>query len=141
MTAIAFDSSGKVKHSSAEELAVADQNTAIVSYVYGTMDDGRPYWAYVAIKPSMYREFHAITASTKAMVIGDYGTVIAAGFESEPPPEVVEEMHEVYGFDEQYEEQLRQEALKQQDVLFEKNETSRINDIVAMMLKKSQNNT
>jgi hypothetical protein len=86
MTSIAFEASGKVRCSSTEELAEADKETAILGYVHGTMEDGRPYWAYVAIIPSKYREFHALTAARKAMVIGNYGTVVAAGFESRPQP-------------------------------------------------------
>ena len=142
MVAIAFDSSGKVKPSSPEELAEADKNTYILCYVHGTMEeDGRPYYAYVAIVPSKYREFHALTAARKTMVIGDYGTVVAADFEFEPPPEVVEEMRHVYGFDDQLETKLRNEALKQQQAFFEKQEVKRIDDIVAMLKKKQQNNT
>ena len=138
MTSIAFDSSGKVKHSSADELAQADQNTAILSYVHGTMEDGRPYYAYVAVKPSKYREFHALTAAKKAMVIGEYGTVVAAGFELEPPADVVKEMREVYGFDDEYETKLKQEGLKQQEAFFAKQEKTRIDDIVAMLQKRQK---
>ena len=136
MTKIAFESSGKVKVSSPEALVEADNDMAILGYVHGTMEDGRPYYAYVAIIPSRYREFHALTAAKKAMVIGQYGTVIAAGFESEPPAEVVKEMQEVYGFDDQYEAKLKQEALKQQEVFFVNQEKVRIDDIVAMLKKK-----
>ncbi len=138
MTSIAFEASGKVKHSSVEELAQADQETAILSYVHGTMEDGRPYYAYVAVKPSKYRDFHAMTAAMRPMVIGDYGTVVAAGFESEPPADVVKEMREVYGFDDQYEERLKSDALKQQEFFFAKLETKRIDDIVAMLQKKQK---
>jgi hypothetical protein len=137
MTSIEFEASGKVKRPSGEELAQADEEMAVLSYVHGTMEDGRPYYAYVAIKPSRYREFHALTAARKAMVIGDYGTVIAAGFESEPPPEVVKEMREAYGFDDQYEGKLKQEALKQQQAFFEEQEKTRIDDIVRKLKRKS----
>jgi hypothetical protein len=141
MTAIAFESSGKVKHPSAENLAEADKDLYILGYVHGTMEDGRSYYAYVAIIPSKYREFHAMTAAKKAMVIGQYGTVIAAGFESEPPADVVKEMHDVYGFDEQFESKLKQEAIKQQEAFFKQQEATRIDDIVAMLKKKSGGNS
>ena len=137
MTKVAFDSSGKVKLSSPEALAEADNDMAILGYVHGTMEDGRPYYAYVAIIPSRYREFYALTAIKKAMVIGQYGTVIAAGFESQPPAEVVKEMREVYGFDDQYEAKLKQEEIKQQEAFYVNQDKVRIDDIVAMMKKKT----
>ena len=135
MTAIAFEASGKVKSPSADELAEADKGSAILGYVDGTMEDGRPYYAFVAIIPSKYQEFHALTAAKKPMVIGKYGTVFAAGFESQPPPEVVKEMREVYGFDNQLGAKLEAEALKQKKAFFDKQETTRIDDIVAMLKK------
>ena len=141
MSAIAFEPTGKVKHPSVEDLAQADKDLAILGYVHGTMDDGRPYYAYVAILPSKYREFHALSAAKKAMVIGNYGTVIAAGFEFEPPADVVQEMQDVYGFDEQFETKLKQEAIKDQKAFFEKQETGRIDDIVAMLKKKNSGNS
>lgn len=136
MTTISFESSGKVKSSSPEALAAADSDMAVLGYVHGTMEDGRQYYAYVAIKPSKYREFYALTAAKKAMVIGQYGTVLAAGFDSQPPADVVKEMREVYGFDDQYEAKLKQDALAQQEAFFANQEKVRIDDIVAMMKKK-----
>jgi len=138
--AISFTSTGQVKEPTAEELAKADEDTAILGYVHGTMGDGRPYYAYVAIRPSRYREFHALTASQRALVIGDYGTVLAAGFEPQAPPEVEREMREVYGFDDQYEAKLKQQAIKQQETFFASQEKKRIDDIVAMLKTKAQPN-
>jgi len=139
MVSIAFDSSGQVKQPSPEELAKTDQTKAILSYIHGTMDDGRPYWAYVAVRPSKYQEFYVLTVSMKPMVIGNYGTVVAAGFESTPPQEVVMEMREVYGFDDQFEAKLKTEALKQREALFDKQEAKRIDDIVGMLKKNPPN--
>jgi hypothetical protein len=137
MTEFVFDTSGRVQQPSPEALAQADEDLAILGFVHGAMEDGRPYYAYVAIKPSQFREFHALTTAKKAMVIGEYGTVIAAGFEFEPPPEVVQEMRDVYGFDDQYEAKLKREAIRQQAAFFANQEKARIDDIVAMLKKQS----
>jgi hypothetical protein len=141
MTSIAFEASGRVKCHSAEELAEADKEMAILGYVHGTMEDGRPYYAYVAIKPSKYKEFHALTTARKAMVIGHYGTVVAAGLQSEPPPAIAKKMRDVYGFDEQYEAKLKQEALREKEKFFENQEKVRLDDIVAMLKNKKPNSS
>jgi hypothetical protein len=46
-------------------------------------------------------------------------------------------MSEVEGLDNQYAEKLKQEALRQKECFFEKQGNTRIDDIVAMMKKKS----
>jgi len=139
MTSFAFEASGRLKPPSAEELAEADEKDSILAYTRGTMADGTPYYAYVEVKPSKYQEFHAMTVARRTMVIGDYGKVIAAAFEAEAPPEIVAEMRERYGIDDQYEEKLVQKVLKQQSVFLEKQETSCLQDIVSMLKSKKPN--
>jgi len=139
MTSFAFEASGRLKPPSAGELAEADEKDSILAYTRGTMEDGTPYYAYVAVKPSKYQEFHARTVERRTMVLGDYGKVIAAGFEPEAPPEVVADMRQRYGIDDQYEEKLVQRVLKQQSVFVEKQETSRLQDIVSMLKSKKPN--
>jgi hypothetical protein len=131
-----FDASGKVQASTEEELAVADETTVILGYINGTLADGRPYYAYVAITPSKYREFYELTAARQPLTIEDYGSIIMFGYDYAPPPEVVEKMHTDYGFDENYGQKLRQDAEKQQKVFLDKKEADRLKDIVAMMTKQ-----
>ena len=133
----AFEGAGKVKLSSGEELAKADQETAILAYTSGTTDDDRPYYAYVAVKPSKYQEFYALTSAKQALVIAEYGTIICGGFEEKPPLEVMNEMREIYGFDDGYEERLAQEAKRQLVAFLEKEEKARIDGIVRMLKHKS----
>ena len=138
MTVFNFEPSGKLKLPSQEELLKADNDAAILTYSHGTMD-GNPYWAYVAVKPSKYREFSRRSAARESLVFKDYGTVLAGGFAASPPAEVVREMQEKYGADPAYEDKLVAEANKQQDAFVAKREEKRIMDIVTM-LKKTQAN-
>jgi len=132
-----FESGGKVKLPSDEELAKADGETAILAYSNGTTEDGRPYYAYVAVKPSKYKEFYALTAARQALVIAEYGSVIRGGFEKEPPLEVLNEMREIYGFDNEFQEKLAHEAKKQLVAFLQKEEEARIDGIVRMLQHKA----
>jgi len=133
MGTLVFDESGKLKPPTAEELAEADRDTAILCYTTGVLDDGRPYYAYIAVTPSRYSEFMQKTKARYVMVLGEYGTVIAAGFETEAPAEVKQEMRDKYGFDEEYQEKLIQRVRAEQDTFMKAKEDKRIMDIVAML--------
>lgn len=133
MTAFAFDAAGNFQPPSAEELARLDSIASIIAYSYGFMEDGRPYWAYVAVKPSLYQQFYAQSVARQSMVVGDYGTILAAGFESEPPAHIVQQMQDSYGCDPRYEEKLIAEVRKEQAAALSQNEEKRLMDIVAMM--------
>lgn len=138
MTSFDFESSGKLQLPSQGELLSADEDSAILAYSHGTVEDGRDYWAYIAIKPSLYRSFYKLSAARQTLALDEYGTVLAAGFTKEPPPEVRHEMKEKYGADPHYEDKLVAEANRQQDVFVKHQEEKRMADIVTM-LKMKQN--
>ena len=100
------------------------------------MEDGRPYYAYIAVRPSMYKEFKEITDAGEGLTLGEYGEVIAAGFEAKPPRAVVKDMRETYGFDEQFTEKLVQKIRQEQTVFMEQQEKKRLDNIVDMLKKK-----
>jgi len=137
MSTMDFETSGKVKKPSAEQLLAADPQASILACTTGIMDDGQPYYAYIAVKPSMYEEFYALTSARQPLVLGDYGTVIAAGFGTQPPPEVAREMREQYGFDEHYLEKLQAEVNRQGKIFHEKKEEERLTGIVEMLKEKN----
>jgi hypothetical protein len=137
MTTFAFDASGRVKPPTAELLAEADGNIAILAYSHGEMQDGRPYYAYLAVKPSLYEEFSRRSAARETFPLGQYGMILASDFATGPTPEVITYMHDVYGFDEKYERNLEQEIKLQQDA-FMKAEDKRLGDIASMLKKKNQ---
>ena len=126
MSSLTFNASGQLTHPTEEELASADANSNILVYMTSTLADGRPYYAYVAIKPSRYSEFMALCEAKQEIILEEYGEIIASGFESSPPPEVIAMMRNTYGFDENYLEKLRKEV-----------STQRM-DAIVNLLKKNQ---
>jgi hypothetical protein len=133
MSNYAFDTDGSVKQSSAEELAEADRHSAILAYIHGVMNDGRPYYAYVAVLPSKYREFYELNASRTPFVIEDYGVVITSGYEAYPPAEVVQDMKLRYGFDDQFQSKLVEQVREQQKLFIKTQDDKRIHDALAFL--------
>jgi len=138
MSALAFEDSGKVVKPSIEELLAADNDSAIIAYTDGIAEDGRPYYAYIAVKPSMYEEFHALTSARKPIVLEDYGTILAGDYAASAPPSVKQAMRETYGFDENFIEKIKENIMKMGKVFFEKKEDNRIMDIVGMLQKQNK---
>ena len=120
----------------AEELAEADKDSAILCYTDGRMEDGRPYYAYVAVKPSKYLAFKALTAAGGGLTLADYGDVIAGDFEAKPPQSVVDEMREKYDFDERFTEKLVRTIRAEQDAFMEQQEKNRLDKIVGYAEKQ-----
>jgi len=139
MVAYNFDSSGKVKLPPEAEIKELDVDTAILAYTSGKTEDGRPYYAYIAVQPSKYREFYTKSAARQTLVLNDYGTIVAGDFLAEPPPEVVKEMYDTYGFDDEYEKKLQEEVTKQRSESGDKIEEQRLLDIVSMLKAKKPN--
>lgn len=133
-----FESSTALKIPSDDELEALDSERSIIAFTNGRFDDGKTYYAYVAVRPSMYREFHAKTKLRQPFVVGDYGSIIMCGEELHPPADVAKMMRDEYGFDDAYEEQLLKEVTEQRNVFCQKKEEDRLSDIVNM-LKKQQN--
>jgi len=119
-----------------EELAAADKDSAVIVCDYGTSADGRPYWVYLAVKPSMYKQFLKETAAHRPISFEEYGEILKYGYDQEVPLAVKEEMKLKYNFDDQYMAKLTQKVIQAQIVFFKNKETQRIGDIVAMLKKK-----
>ena len=132
-----FEPSGNMAMPSDEELAQADLVNSILVYSNGARDDGLPYYAFIAVRPSKYREFQDLSEQRQSFLLSEYGTVLAMGMEAEAPPEVIQEMRERYGFDPEYKEKLLLEARRQQDSFLTKKEEQRIGDIVTMLKRKN----
>lgn len=105
-----------------------DSLSRIVMLTFGKMDHGGPYWCYVAIKPSRYREFRkAMSSMTYNMQDFDkdnYGEVIVSGEGDRPPSEITKKVSRMFNVpirdffkDENPDETLRQhfEALFGED--------------------------
>ena len=136
MRAYNFDSSGKLARASHEELKQADATAAIIAYTTGTMADGRPYYAYLSVKPSKYREFYELSSARQSIVLNDYGKIIVSGFAASPPNDVVRFMADKYGYNDNYEQAVKAEVTRQRAELGVKKEEQRLLDIVAMIKSK-----
>ena len=109
-----FHKSGKLKEQTAADLQKADASSAIICLTTGQLSDGRQFYAYVAVRPSKYHEFHQKTVKREVFVINDYGKVIISGFEPEPPPDVVKHMRDNYGYDENFVDKLQKKSMKRE---------------------------
>ena len=133
MTTYQFDYSGCLKAPTAEELAAADEKSAVLVLDTGTLPDGSPYWAYVAIKPSRYAAFAQATSEHRPISLEDYGTVIHHGFEKDVPPEITQVMKEEYGFDEGHVESVIRDVKQAQQQWLKEQEEQRLNSIVKQL--------
>lgn len=128
-----FDTSGNIKVPSEQDLQKADKGAVIIAYTHGTTESGRPYYAYIAVKPSKYREFCERSERRNSIRLSDYGKIIVHGFESKPPANVVKHMRDKHGFDDEYEAKLKEAIHSQRKQFSIDQEEKRLIDIVAMM--------
>ena len=132
-----FDpNTGDVLAPSQEEFGSMDAEYSVLTYTTGVMDDGKPYYAYIAVTPSKYVEFHSRIKSNESMILGDYGVVILSDFLPEAPTDVKEHMRKEYGFSENYETILKQSVDEERKVFFKKEEDNRIQNALQMLIKK-----
>lgn len=83
----------------------ADMLTTVVMSLKGKLVDGRPYWAYLAIKPSMVKVLDK-ALKEEDVNIEDYGTIIEWGTGDAPPTEIVEQMKNLYGVSQESEKKM-----------------------------------
>jgi hypothetical protein len=140
MIALAFDESGNVAVPAPRELEKIDTHTYVVAFTDGKVADGRHYYAYIAVKPSLYQEFYNNTLEKKPMVLSNYGTVIIADFLQNPPEEIVEFMRNEFGFEDNLEDSLKQQVSAQRTAYIKENEIKRTQDIVSMMKQSNNKN-
>lgn len=133
-----FDPSGKLQEPTEDELrsADADPGAAVIVLDDGVLPDGSPYWLYIAVRPSKYKEFLRLVRSRAPLCFADYGTVLRYGFESEVPAGVQEEMGRQYGCDDAFMAKVATEVKAAQQLFLRQQEEKRLTDIVAMLKKK-----
>ncbi len=78
-----------------------DDVARVIVLVRGMMENGKGfYWCYVAVKPSLYEQFKAVTGNKyniQNFVKDGYGEVIVSGAGREPPKAVTEKVAEMFG--------------------------------------------
>lgn len=83
-----------------------DDAVAIIQLVKGEASE-RPFWAYVAMKPSLYKEYFTKVMAGQGIDLKTYGDVIESGWGDEPPQEIHDRMVAEYGFDDDLEQSLQ----------------------------------
>lgn len=77
------------------------EQTRTIVLVYGLLENGNPFWVFVAVKPSQYNAF--ITAqkdgSLNLYEFAPYGEIIVSGEGKSPPDEVTIKVAEMYQTD------------------------------------------
>lgn len=79
----------------------ANRLARMVMLVYGKMDDGGPYWSYVAVKPSEYDRFTAQWRkgglNMQHFEKAGFGEVVVSGRGVIPPSHVTKQVAELFG--------------------------------------------
>lgn len=72
--------------------------TRTIVLVYGLLEDGNPFWVFVAVKPSQYQNF--LTAqkdgSLNLYQFSPYGEIIVSGTGKSPPDDITIKVAEMY---------------------------------------------
>jgi hypothetical protein len=132
-----FDSFGNLKTRSMQELAsIEDDSNAVIVLSQRTARDGRPYWAYIAVRPSRYADYMRAAKAHETVIFSDYGTVLQYGFDKEVPVAIKTMIKRRYGFDENFKDNLVRD-INQAREAFLKQRDSKINDIVGKLKNKN----
>jgi len=132
-----FAKDGTLKDMTAEELAAADADSSVIELNQGILNDGTPYWAYIAVKPSRYKEFKRLIAEQQPILLTEDGNILKFGFDEIVPTSVREEMKQEHGWDDKCLTTLTAEVKAAQGTFLKQQEDMRIADIVSMLKKKN----
>lgn len=83
-----------------------DDKLGIIQLVKGVANE-TPFWAYMAMKPSRYKEYYQAVLEGRNLNLKDYGDVLESGWGDDPPAETHARMVEDYGFDDEMETRLQ----------------------------------
>lgn len=132
-----FDSFGNLKARSAQELsALEDASDAVIVLSQGIASDGRPYWAYIAVRPSRYADYMRAAKAHETVIFSDYGAILQYGFAKEVPLSIKAQIKRRYGFDENFKENLVKD-INQAREAFLKQRDGKINEIVDKLRHKN----
>ena len=131
-----FDESGKLKELTAAELQKSEADSNIIVLDRGKLEDGRPFWVYIRVKPSKYKDFAKASREGRPKRLTDYGTILKYGFDKEVPASVKLAMKQKYGCDDNHMSTLMNELKVTQDLYISQKEAQRIAEIVEMLKKK-----
>ena len=77
-----------------------DHVARVVMLVYGLMSNSKPFWCFVAVKPTRYKELQELVASKKfdlrAYESDGFGEIIVSGEGVTPPNDVVKTVAKMF---------------------------------------------
>ena len=90
-----------------EQLDQADQHVSMVEF--GTLhnSEGKQFWFYLNVKPSLYLNYKQTFEQDDTIDIKSFGEVIACGWGDTPPIDVVQTMRDEYNCSPDFQERLR----------------------------------
>lgn len=84
-----------------QPMSDADRQARMIMLVYGKMEDGSPYWCYVAVKPSEYDRFTTLWRkgglNMQHFEKAGFGEVIVSGTGVIPPADVTRQVAAMFG--------------------------------------------
>jgi hypothetical protein len=85
--------------------SMADLYATITVLCFGKHRDGKPFWAYMQVKPSMAKAFREARESGECD-LEDYGTVVEWGEGQDVPPRIKVRMERNHGIRHNYEREI-----------------------------------
>ena len=75
--------------------------TRTIVLVYGLLENGNPFWVFVAVKPSKYQDFMKAQkdGTLNLYQFTPYGEIIVSGVGSSPPDDITIKVAEMYQTD------------------------------------------
>jgi len=98
---------------SQQEWQDVDVKSSIIQLCCGHTGDHRPFWAYMAIKPSLYQEYIEKSDAGDVVNLEYYGSSLQKGWGSLPPAEIQEQMKKKYNIDHSFEDFIEAESNKE----------------------------
>lgn len=131
-----LDESGKLVVPTVGELLKLDGDSSVIMLIGGKTVEQKPYWMYIAVRPSKYKEFKEAIKDGKNLRFTDYGVVVKYGYDEKVPAAVKEEMRLKYGSEENYMDKVVNQIRDTKNVFLRHQEARRIFDVVEMLQKK-----
>ena len=75
----------------------ASDGVDIIVLCRGETVSGKPFYAFVKIKPSRYAAFQQVQAEAHNFEVQDYGEILTFDYAHTPPQEVIDAMRKRYG--------------------------------------------
>jgi hypothetical protein len=84
-----------------EEKPNTEDQTRIIVLLYGMLDNGNPFWVFVAVKPSKYQLFQTTHKEGRVDLhnFGPFGEIIVSGEGKAPPEDITLKVAEMYQTD------------------------------------------